>query len=438
MTTGPEASYSDDLYRFEWPDDQASIVMERFAEERGSIHAEVTCSTARPPNPGLLQRSKLNLLADRSITSMAKKLESRQADVDWDGMLTAACFLAIERYRQGEPLVDLVTLSHQTDFQPLRFVVPPFWEVNPSVVFADGDSGKSSFALALAVSVASGTPIVGDDVLLQGKVLFLDWETDEGTHAERLRALCAANSVELEPGAIEYRREYASLKESAPALRRLVAEHGFKAMIIDSLGAARGDEPENAGSTIALFGAIRQLGIPALLIDHVSHETARRNGFDAPEVPFGSRYTRNLSRLMWGMVAAKPSDESSVTYQRFKMRKGNNVGRMQERVLRMTYETDENERPTGIRFDPWELRRVPDFRATLGAWERMKDLMLKERRPVTIDEFVEVLGIKKATVQRALERNTEEVLNQGERGKAGAYVLRAREYAEEQEEEVSW
>jgi RecA-family ATPase len=78
-----------------------------------------------------------------------------------------------------------------------------------------GGTGKSFFGLALGVTQATGWPVLGELDGEPGPVLYLDWEADEGTHAERLAAITLGADVPEAP-AIYYRRMVASLKESAP------------------------------------------------------------------------------------------------------------------------------------------------------------------------------------------------------------------------------
>lgn len=424
----PQATYSEDFYRFAWQQEGADITMERFTEGSGRLAVEIQVSTSRPPRPGLLIGPvSLNLLADRSISGMARSLETRQPDVDWDGLLKQACHLAILRYRQGEPLTDLTALAHE-DAPAVEWVVRPFWESGPSVLFADGESGKSSLAVAFALSVATGIPIIpGTEVGLMGKVLYLDWEADARTHANRLAAIAAGADVEIPDGMIHYKRMYASLKESAKDIRRQIVEHGIEAVIVDSLGGAKSMDAETNTGSIEVFGGVRQLGVPAFLIDHVTHEQANqaeKNG-DAPLVPFGGRYTRNYARLMYGMRALK-DERTGDTWQLLKVRKGNNIGRLADRTLRMSYETDEDYL-VGIRWEESSFSEVREANPT--AWDAIKQAILDYPEGRTIDQLVEATGVAKNTVRRSLERHSEDVLNRSEQGKAGVYVLRSKHYA---------
>lgn len=425
----PEATYLEDSYRFVWEKEGAEILMERFDERGGGIHVEIQFRTTRPPKPGLLLGPvDLNVKAERSINSMASKVEKRQPDIDWDGLLTQACHLAILRYRQGEPLVDLVALSREPA-PAVEWVVEPYWERNPSVLFADGNSGKSSIAVALAVSVATGEPIFGDRVELTGRVLYLDWEADPRTHANRLAAIVDGAGIDLPNGAIEYRRIYTSLKESAKDIRRQIVEHGFVAVIIDSLGGAKGDDAETNTGSIEAFNAIRALGVPAFIVDHVTHasaEAAEKKG-DVPMVPFGGRYTRNYARLMWGMRATR-DDATGHMYQRLKMRKGNNVGQMFERTMRMTYELDE-EYIAHIRWEPVNRMEVPEVKRS--AWTKIMGELLSHEDGLTVAELADLVGEQERTIRRALERHSSDIHNVSSPGQVGRYCLHSRYYAKE-------
>ena len=303
----PEFVALGDVYRFDWPDLNISIELDRLAEERGQgLSCEIVVQSERPPRPGLLTRQRFNLSAGQTRKTLAKMLEDRAPELDWAGMLEQVCFLALDRWRTGDPLVDLrqVSLADRP-----RWLLQPYVEMGgPTDLFADGGTGKSVMALAIAASVASGQAVVGTHRPFQsGAVLYLDWETDRYVHRERLAAIVKGAGLSFDDMApIYYRQEVASLPEAAAYLRRQIVEREVVMVIVDSLGPARGDDPESAGATIRVFNAARSLAVPTLFVDHVTKAEGTK------KKPFGSVYAYNLSRLVWGMVKAQSEGEAVV------------------------------------------------------------------------------------------------------------------------------
>ena len=257
----PSVTFTPDSHFYAYEELDVEVRLERFHEDRyGGISAEVAVSAMREPNPGLLHRGRVNLLGSGSRRTFLSGLSSRingfHNDIDFGAILEQIAAKSVDRYREGEPTVDLREV--ESDRRP-PFILRPFVERSgASLIFADGGSGKSIFAMAIAVSVASGVAVVGEPSGEPQPVLYLDWESDQYAHTERLRAICAASGIPVPP--IHYRRQVSSLSESVNTIRKEVATKGVGLVIVDSLGAARGDEPESAAVTIRLFTAARSLG----------------------------------------------------------------------------------------------------------------------------------------------------------------------------------
>jgi hypothetical protein len=148
-------------------------------------------------------------------TSLAKALTER-LPFDWQGALLQAAHRAVQARRVGEPTVDLTQVSARET----RWLLWPFVEYGgPTVLFADGGTGKSVLALMMAYSVASGKPLLGNPQGPPHNVLYLDWETDAQTHAERLRAIHSAYAFGADPPAVYYKRMSGSLAESAAQIQ---------------------------------------------------------------------------------------------------------------------------------------------------------------------------------------------------------------------------
>lgn len=329
-------TFLEDVYRFAWTPEQVDCVMERFVEQRGGgLRCELTVTTSRPPNAGLLFQGFFNLLS--SNARLVHKLELREPQLDWDGLLTQAAAIALRRYRQGSPLIDLATAPVPTGS---RYLLAPLVALDGATVWAaDGGTGKSVLALAVALSVASGRSLLGTAPRQVGPVLYLDWEADAGTHRDRLWALWRALEGDEPPPleAVRYISQTASLHELAPVLRRRVVETGAVLVVVDSLGLARGGAPEDAEATIRTFRALRSLSVPVLAIDHISK--AQREGLVKHKTAIGSVYTRNSARLVWVIETAQQegADESVVAFTVDKF----NFGRLpRRRGFRLRFDSE--------------------------------------------------------------------------------------------------
>jgi hypothetical protein len=338
-----------DVYRFEWGTG-IEAELERFSEHRDDLSAEVTFHSTRQPHPGMLHSARLNLMSTQTRTSLVKTLSLREPDLDWGGMVEAMCFRAREQYRGGDPSIDMREYQRTVSS---RWLVEPFVELGgPTILFADGGTGKSLTALSIAVTASCTASVIGR---LHGEpvpVLFLDYETDADTFDERLAALVRGAGARERPP-IFYRRMTASLPEAAATIRREITKLGVGFVVVDSLGAARAGEPESADMTIRLFNAGRSLGVPWLGVDHVT----KASGNDSTR-PFGSTYTHNLARLTWGADKAQEEGENTIVLA-LRNHKRNNGRFLPRTGFRIDFQNTDIDELLTVQFRSTDLTDVP-------------------------------------------------------------------------------
>lgn len=423
--TAPRATFMDDCYRFAWEDEAVEMVLDRISERRGSgIVCELTVNSSRPPTPGTLLPGKnwnLNTSNDRTASELAK----RDPDVDWLALLNQASGIAIRRWREGDPLVDLGG-ERPEGWQKPRFLLPPIVERGITSWFGDGGTGKSMLALAAAVSVATGISVMGMEPITLCPVSYLDWETDAETFYERVDAIWAGlgQSGPFPPDLIYYRQMVASLSESAPTLRRQLAERHIGFVVCDSVGQARGDDPNSGEATIRYWNAARSLRIPSLHVDHVSQEEMRRKG--GPEKQVGNRYSHNQSRLSWALVAHQDEGSPCVDVA-MKHRKGSNVGRQHSRGYRMTFNAQQDaqgdERLVSWTVEATDLRQLPELESRGQKFDIADAIRANDGRPMTVSDIAVATEIKPDRVKTLLNQHKDWFVRVGKDGREGTWAL---------------
>lgn len=399
MTTPkPAFNVVGDVYSFSWPGIEISL--DRFSEGRdNALSAEMTVYSRMEPHVGLLHRARFNLDAATTRKTVAEMLGKREAisGIDWPVMLEQVCFLATERWRTGEPAIDLWSVAPQQ----ARWLLHPYIEVgSPTVLFAKGGSGKSVVALAMAYTVAAGLKFfVGKTDGIARPVLYLDWETSAEVHNERARAIASKHGG-AQPR-ILYKRMSASLQDSAGAIRKEIAKHGVKLVVVDSLGYAGGGEPKDAGIAIALFGAIRTFGVATLCVHHRRKDTSAR-GSD-PDSLFGSAYYFNSARHVWELRGAKDEDNDELGIGLIHAKSNN--GRLQKRHgFKVKFTNDDLDITTGISFRYEEtLARIPGLEKDASLKDRIVE-ELTENGAKTAAQIAEALEANPATVQKDMSR----------------------------------
>jgi hypothetical protein len=237
---------------------------------------------------------RLALLSSRTRAALAKTLAARWDGHRWSDILDDACHAIYEAVSTGEPAESLRPEAPMPGDSLIEGLIPLD---QITVLYADGGSLKSYFALALAVAALRNEPLVSSArwcVRRCQSALYLDWETDRRTHARRLWRLLQGLQIEAPEGLHYLGLKGRPLHTAAQHLAGEVARLGVDLLIVDSLGMACGDEPETAVANLRTLGALSSLPGTKLVLAHVNAVTATSpNG---PGRPYGSVFIRNTAR----------------------------------------------------------------------------------------------------------------------------------------------
>lgn len=156
----------------------------------------------------------------------------------------------------------------------------------------------------------------------QAAVMYLDWETHQGTQDLRLSRLAAG--LGIEPPPIFYHRMTRPLLEVATELAHDRQERGVGLVVVDSMIFALGGEGKQFHETVPAFFNAARLSTPAatLIISHVTKADTRGDG---PGSPFGGAFAFNGPRLIWG--AQRDKDRMDATWVRYTCTKANDMAK---------------------------------------------------------------------------------------------------------------
>lgn len=374
MLSAPAPTYTEDLYQFHWSDLGIEIILERFSESTDDIRCEMTVNSANILFEGRLYSGRLLLTGPNSRRDVRRELEHRTEGaevVDWGGMLEQVCNLARMRYRQGSPIVDLASVGFT---ERPRFLLAPFIvHGGISMPYGDGKTSKSLFTLRNSVLLA-----------MQGtRTLYLDWEDDEETHAERFQAICTGMEIEKPEGMIHYQHRSVRLQDSVREIRRAVAELGIGHVVVDSLGMAAGD-PMDTGAIIEAMRATRSLTVAASVIHHLPKDAKDKTK------PFGSVYASNEARLTWLIekAQAEDDDEMSIVLTNYAI---NRFKLQPKQAYRLRF-YNEDERLVSVTFDQVDVGSVSAFRKKLAQHVLIADV-LKSNGRLRPGDIAEVLAV---------------------------------------------
>jgi len=405
MTSSPKIGRRGDAILFIWEREGLEAGLDYFYEGHGEITAEVTVKKNTPPDPGLLHCARLNLMSSQSRSSLGKALGSRYKEMDWPGLLEQMCYIAVQVYREGAPTIDLRTVD---PYEKPRWLLYPYVETGgPTILFAEGGTGKSTLALWMGVNVALGSRDLRGGVTESKPVLYLDYETTPEIHAERFGAICAGLGVEKEGRPpLYYRKMMTSLPQSAAIIRKEIDRLGAGLVIVDSLGAAGDGPPEEAATVIPLFTAINRLEVPTLCVHHKRKGTGKENARDRL---FGSVYYANAARIVWDCEGVVDPVLDKVTLGLTNV-KINNGKPLPKHALELLY-VNRNDRLESVTIKKVDLMKVED----LARKAPMRDRIISELSggAKSIGELVESLDAEETSVKARITelRRRGEVVN---------------------------
>lgn len=305
-----------------------------------TVTVRTTIAGARRLNGDVLLMDRVNLMRSRELADMARRIDmlipppKGGARQDWQHHLEHVAILVNAEQRRPAPTIDL---SEHVAGERQRFVVPGLLARDKAnILYGPGGTGKSVLALRIAASVSTGMDLFGFDVLLTGRVLYLDWEDDVETMSERLDAVANGMGMQERPdiaykclrGRGPYERHHADI-------RYAIEQEAYALVIYDSTAMAMhgGSSGDGADGAIRFFDLVNQIGTTALLLDHIASDDIKA-GEGAPK-PYGSVFKVNSARNMWEVRAWKPGSFGGITLRHRKT----NVGpRMDDVELQATWD----------------------------------------------------------------------------------------------------
>ena len=181
-----------------WTDpDDAEILVEFIHPTARGLDAWVELRLPGDPVP--IVEGTRDLMRPDAIDPFLKGARTLKAPGQWLDGLRVAFHTVIEQHRDGADTIDLAAV----DPAPLQFLVDPLLENGGSTrLIAAGGSGKSLFAMAVCLTIATGRRFLGLDTTVTGPTLFLDWETpavsppsaNRSTHQCPTRVSCCTAS----------------------------------------------------------------------------------------------------------------------------------------------------------------------------------------------------------------------------------------------------
>jgi hypothetical protein len=371
-----KATREGDDYVYTWEEAQVCLVLRAVRESHGEPYAEVTAYWLREDG----ERKHLCGPTRHSIVGTAEPRGRRQAGLRalsrrrHPGGLGAPGRAGVRPHRGGDARgrARRAAGGEAPPPPPREWLFKPLlgWR-EPTMVYADGDSGKSYFALAVAAHYALGRDLAGGLAKLEqppGVTLYCDWETNQQAVGRRWRRIGEGLGVQPPPTLVYLPMER-PLTQDADRLRRWVQESGAGLVVIDSIGfAAAEHELTSAEAAIKMFAIVSRLNVTVLLLHHMNKAVAgqRQGNGEA----YGTVYFRNSARGSWEMRSDQVGQDDKLLAL-YDQKGGEGRKRLAPLSLRMHFEGEEGP-VTVARAD---VRESPDLNARRPLGERLIDAL---------------------------------------------------------------
>jgi hypothetical protein len=393
--TQPQVRRDGDVWSLAWDEQGVAIGMERLTDTRDGLRAEVTVESAIGGRT--LGPVWLNILSTQSQTSFANTCAKRVNSLDdkvWLALVVHACGLVAKQYRAPRPVVDLSLVEAGGETEYLIPGLLPLDET--SVVYGDGESAKSLLVMRIAISVITVQELPwGVRPTRQGNVLYLDWETNERTVANRLGRLSAGMAASVPQ--VFYRQCFRSLRDELPSIREEISRKQIDMVVTDSIGFAASGALVEDETARAAMGDLRLMS-PAtrLVVAHVSANAAQQT--TGTVRPFGSAFFWNAMRsgleVRRSEEGSDPDDIELAMYQR----KSNDGAH--HKPIGMNVMFDGKRGP--IVFNESDVNDTPDLAARTSLSSRLRAMLKKGSRSTV--ELSEEFDTPVDTISKTLRR----------------------------------
>ena len=262
--------------------------------------------------------NRININSLSARRDMASELDrSFGKEYPWS-LLLAGCSPLLKTYVTNRSQSKSVWDIEPRGERPENLLEPLLADKATNLLFGMGGGGKTYLCARLAISVASGIPLLGFMPSRKTSVLFLDYEDVEDEFRARIDEL--ASGIQPSPNfadlaKIRYRNAGGiPIHDLIPRLKEEILQEEIGLLIVDSVGSACGSELERAESATGYWNDLNSLCVTTLSIAHVAKGGAENSdgevNMKGQRAAFGSVFFHNGARNTWNLVARE--EDSSI------------------------------------------------------------------------------------------------------------------------------
>ena len=376
---------------FYWAATGIRVELSRIDHVGSRTYAKMRVITSQE---GLIYMSSISLFDERSRQAVRQTLRERHPLADWAGILHHIAHVVDSNSERPSKIIDLS--KHKPKRESAYLVYPVIRQNQPTIIYADGGTGKSTFSLALACIAAcqkSFIPGIQPTADKPIKTLYLDWESDEDDAAEMLEEIKTGSGLNMPPdfwdGYISYQHMSGAFIDHVDGLVPEIVERGISLIIIDSLVASAGGDVTDAEAARQYFNAVRSLNVASVGITHTNKAGSI----------YGNRFFWNLARQVFRLTSVSESETDPMLGLYHE--KANRSQLVAPLAWNVRFSPKDSPDPF-IKYESADIQSIPELAKGTGLRDRLVGLL--RNRPYNVAEMSEQLGEPDVTILVTLQR----------------------------------
>ena len=294
---------------FTWADSCLQILVTRYSNKKDSGEMKILHLNGDGARAQLMF-TRFDFMSHDRKDKTIKQLNSKYPDYEWEQIIEKVSLETVRLMREGEPMQ---LIDSTGEIRRMEYLAYPLLPINePTVLFGDGEAGKSLIGQLLYVLVTS--PGARNDEVLSKIGLrlqeepciggYLDYERGYNIMDYRYKALC--KGMRIWPPPMQWRRCSVPLADDIEAVHKFIGDHDIDFLVIDSLGVACGSDLNGPEAAIRFFSAIRSLNVTVLVLAHNSKG-------EGTKTIYGSTFFQTLASAIWQQRGQYDTDTDTVS-----------------------------------------------------------------------------------------------------------------------------
>tara|TARA_R100001086_G_scaffold119382_1_gene61352 strand:- start:8201 stop:10165 length:1965 start_codon:yes stop_codon:yes gene_type:complete len=340
---------------FFWQDENIKVEVTNINYRYNNIY----CRLEIKQDSRTILNSNYSLYNEDSKSKVWKMLRDLDPTKNWLGILLYIQHHISEHTERDGELVDLVRHKPSSDNPYLIF--PLIRKKQATVIYADGGSGKSTMALTIASSLATGKSLIEgiEPINKNGvNVLYLDWETTEDDHSMLIDAISEGAKMQFPFDKIIYKNMSGAFIDRVDSIVDDIVKNNIELVIVDSIVGSAGSDVNEAESARLYFQALRSLNIASLGITH----TNKQGGL------FGTTFFRNLARQVYVLESVQRHEENPVVAL---IHDKHNMSQKQPPMVYQTQYEGTKLHTTSISYKKIDIQEVPELAKHINTRDRI-------------------------------------------------------------------